>query len=50
MDKVAIGIALGFLAGILAGMFGVGGGVLFVPALSLALGLDQLSAHASACN
>ena len=47
MDKVAIGIALGFLAGVLAGLFGVGGGVLFVPALSLALGLDQLTAQAT---
>jgi uncharacterized protein len=47
MDKIAIGVALGFLAGVLAGLFGVGGGVLFVPALSLALGLDQLTAQAT---
>ena len=47
MDKVAIGIALGVLAGVLAGLFGVGGGILFVPALSLALGLDQLTAQAT---
>jgi uncharacterized protein len=47
MDKVAVGIALGFLAGVLAGLFGVGGGVLFVPALSLALGLDQVTAQAT---
>ena len=47
MDKVAIGIALGTLAGVLAGLFGVGGGILFVPALSLALGLDQLTAQAT---
>lgn len=47
MDKVAIGIALGALAGVLAGLFGVGGGILFVPALTLALGLDQLSAQAT---
>jgi uncharacterized membrane protein YfcA len=47
MDKLAIGIALGVLAGVLAGLFGVGGGILFVPALSLALGLDQLSAQAT---
>jgi uncharacterized membrane protein YfcA len=47
MDKIAIGIALGVLAGVLAGLFGVGGGILFVPALSLALGLDQLSAQAT---
>jgi uncharacterized membrane protein YfcA len=32
--------AVGSLAGVLAGMFGVGGGILFVPAL-VALGLEQ---------
>jgi len=32
--------ALGVLAGVLAGLFGVGGGILFVPAL-VALGLGQ---------
>ena len=47
MDEVAIGIALGLCAGVLAGLFGVGGGILFVPALSLALGLDQLTAQAT---
>ncbi len=47
MEKAAIGITLGVLAGVLAGMFGVGGGILFVPALSLALGLDQLTAQAT---
>jgi uncharacterized membrane protein YfcA len=31
---------IGLLAGVLAGMFGAGGGILFVPAL-LALGLDS---------
>ena len=31
---------VGCLAGVLAGLFGVGGGILFVPAL-LALGLEQ---------
>ena len=36
----AIAIAVGCFAGVLAGMFGVGGGFLFVPAL-LALGLEQ---------
>jgi hypothetical protein len=47
MEDVALGIALGVLAGVLAGLFGVGGGILFVPALSLALGLDQLTAQAT---
>jgi uncharacterized protein len=41
-----LAIALGFGAGVLAGMFGVGGGILFVPTL-LALGLSQLEAEAS---
>jgi uncharacterized membrane protein YfcA len=39
-------IALGVAAGVLAGMFGVGGGILFVPTL-LALGLPQLHAEAT---
>ena len=47
MDKVAIGITLGFVAGILAGLFGVGGGIVFVPTLAFALGLDQLNAQAT---
>lgn len=41
-----LAIALGFGAGMLAGMFGVGGGILFVPTL-LALGLSQLEAEAT---
>jgi uncharacterized membrane protein YfcA len=36
----ALAVALGLLAGVLAGMFGVGGGLLFVPTL-IALGLNQ---------
>jgi uncharacterized membrane protein YfcA len=36
----ALAIALGLAAGVLAGMFGVGGGILFVPTL-IALGLDH---------
>jgi uncharacterized protein len=39
--------ALGALAGILAGLFGVGGGILFVPTLALVLGLTQIHAEAS---
>jgi uncharacterized protein len=38
---------LGLCAGVLAGMFGVGGGVLFVPTLVLVLGLTQVHAEAS---
>ena len=39
-------IGLGVVAGILAGMFGVGGGILFVPTLTY-LGLSQLHAEAT---
>ena len=38
---------VGLLAGVLSGLFGVGGGILFVPALTLGLGLTQLHAEAS---
>jgi len=36
----ALAVVLGLVAGVLAGMFGVGGGILFVPTL-LALGLSE---------
>jgi len=39
--------AVGLLAGVLAGLFGVGGGILFVPTLVFVLGLTQLHAEAS---
>lgn len=39
-----VAIVLGVAAGVLAGMFGVGGGILFVPVL-VALGLGQLEAQ-----
>jgi len=41
---VLLALLLGVAAGVLAGLFGVGGGILFVPAL-LALGLGQLEAQ-----
>ena len=44
---LALAIALGFAAGVLAGLFGVGGGILFVPTLTLGLGLTQLHAEAT---
>ena len=46
MTVVLAALALGFAAGVVAGMFGVGGGILFVPTL-LALGLGQLDAEAT---
>ena len=43
---LALALVLGFAAGVVAGMFGVGGGILFVPTL-VALGLGQLEAEAT---
>ncbi|MGD0167201.1 MAG: sulfite exporter TauE/SafE family protein [Gaiellaceae bacterium] len=43
---IVLAIAIGAAAGVLGGLFGVGGGVLFVPAL-LMLGLDQHQAEAT---
>jgi uncharacterized membrane protein YfcA len=40
-------IATGIAAGFLAGMFGVGGGILMVPAMALLLGFSQLDAEAT---
>jgi uncharacterized protein len=44
--SIAGAIALGTVAGVLAGMFGVGGGILFVPTL-IALGLSTHHAAAT---
>jgi hypothetical protein len=44
VTTIMIAIALGLAAGVLAGLFGVGGGILFVPTL-VALGLGQLEAQ-----
>jgi len=42
----AAAVLLGVVAGVLAGLFGVGGGILFVPTL-VALGLTQVHAEAT---
>jgi uncharacterized membrane protein YfcA len=44
---IALVVVIGLAGGVLAGLFGVGGGVLFVPTLALGLGLTQLHAEAS---
>ncbi len=44
---VAIAVVLGVVTGVLAGLFGVGGGILFVPTLTIALGLEQHHAQAT---
>lgn len=40
-------VLVGLAGGVLAGVFGVGGGIVFVPTLALVLGLTQLHAQAS---
>jgi uncharacterized protein len=47
VSHVALAVALGLAGGVLAGLFGVGGGIVFVPALTLGLGLSQLTAEAT---
>jgi len=44
---IALALVLGFSAGALSGLFGVGGGILFVPTLALVVGLSQLDAQAT---
>ncbi|MPZ72092.1 MAG: TSUP family transporter [Nitriliruptorales bacterium] len=43
----AKGVALGLLAGVMSGLFGIGGGAVLVPLLVLWLALPQHSAHAT---
>jgi uncharacterized protein len=45
-STIVLALSLGLAAGVLSGLFGVGGGILFVPAL-VALGLGQLEAQAT---
>jgi uncharacterized protein len=44
---IVLVLVIGCLAGVLAGLFGVGGGILFGPTLVLVLGLTQLHAEAT---
>jgi uncharacterized membrane protein YfcA len=44
---VITAVFLGVLAGITSGLLGVGGGILFVPALVIVLGQGQLEAEAT---
>jgi uncharacterized membrane protein YfcA len=44
---VIVAAILGACAGILSGLLGVGGGILFVPALALVLGLPEVRAEAT---
>ena len=45
MNLVISGV-IGLLAGLLSGLFGIGGGIIVVPALTLLVGLDLRSAWA----
>jgi uncharacterized membrane protein YfcA len=45
--SVAAAAAIGFAGGVTGGLFGVGGGVLFVPALVFFLGLSQLAGEST---
>jgi uncharacterized protein len=42
--EIIVAVVCGVGAGVLAGLFGVGGGILFVPTLTLVLGLSQVAA------
>ena len=44
---IALAIIIGVGAGVLSGLFGVGGGILLVPALALVVGLDHVDAEAT---
>jgi uncharacterized membrane protein YfcA len=46
VTSILLALALGLAAGVLAGLFGVGGGILFVPTLVL-LGHSHLDAEAT---
>jgi hypothetical protein len=45
-EVVAAGL-LGVVGGVVGGMLGVGGGIVFVPTLTLVLGLSQVDAEAT---
>jgi uncharacterized membrane protein YfcA len=47
MTSLVVVALIGAAGGALAGLFGVGGGIIFVPTLALVLGLTQLHAEAS---
>ncbi len=47
MLEVVVAIVIGLLAGALGGLFGVGGGLIFVPALVLLFDFGQVEAEAT---
>ncbi len=44
MAEVALVLAIGLSAGVLSGLFGIGGGIVMVPAMVIFLHLDQKTA------
>ena len=47
MTAILIAVVLGIAGGFVSALAGVGGGIIFVPALALALGLTQVVAEAT---
>jgi uncharacterized protein len=47
MVEIVLALVVGLLAGALGGLFGVGGGLIFVPALLVLFDLGQLDAEAT---
>jgi uncharacterized protein len=47
MIDIVLALVLGLGAGVFAGLFGVGGGILFVPTLIIVFGLGQVEAEAT---
>jgi uncharacterized membrane protein YfcA len=45
MEQVAIYIGIGIAGGVLSGLFGVGGGIVIVPLLTLVVGMGQHKAQ-----
>ncbi len=45
LNEIILLIVIGFLAGIVGGTFGVGGGIIIIPALVFILGLSQHNAQ-----
>lgn len=45
--EVIVAAVLGLAGGVVGGLLGVGGGVIFVPALAIVLGLSQVEAEAT---
>ena len=46
-QDVILAVVLGFGGGVIGGLLGVGGGIVFVPTLALVLGLAQVEAEAT---